>query len=146
MVSVARYLNLMVIVPELDNSSFWSDNRYEKDMLEFIGCIEGCLKAYLLKAFENHSNQMATLDFIVVVESGIFLATYGGNIAKVVEGHRSKFDRSLQNWDDFSLLVKESHEDQMGKHITRLEIPDNFKYEDYFYFNPHECLPPSTIS
>ncbi|KAK3220201.1 hypothetical protein Dsin_014171 [Dipteronia sinensis] len=61
---------------------------YERDMLAFTGCIEGCSKAYPLKAFENHSNQMATLDFIVVVESDIFLATYGGNMAKVVEGHR----------------------------------------------------------
>ncbi|KAK2662052.1 hypothetical protein Ddye_000626 [Dipteronia dyeriana] len=48
--------------------------------------------------------------------------------------------------DNFSQLVKESHEDQMGKPITRLEIPDNPKDEDYFHTNLHECLPPSTIS
>ncbi|KAK2641762.1 hypothetical protein Ddye_023525 [Dipteronia dyeriana] len=107
-------------------------------MLEFIGCIEGCLKAYLLKAFENHSNQKATLDSIVVVESDIFLATYRGNMVKVVEGHRrylgfnttilpntwvivnliDHYITGKLNWDDFSQLVKESHNDQMGKPIT----------------------------
>ncbi|KAK2650106.1 hypothetical protein Ddye_017595 [Dipteronia dyeriana] len=66
-------------------------------MLAFIGCIEGCLKAYLLKEFENHSNHMATLDFIVVVESDIFLVTYGGNMAKVIEGHR--------RWNMLDLLL-----------------------------------------
>ncbi|KAI9170296.1 hypothetical protein LWI28_025612 [Acer negundo] len=49
---------------------------------------ETILEASDLKAFENHSNQMAALDFIVAVESDIFLATYGGNMAKVVKGHR----------------------------------------------------------
>ncbi|KAK2658813.1 hypothetical protein Ddye_005346 [Dipteronia dyeriana] len=134
-------------------------------MLAFIGCIEGCLKSYILKPFENHSNKMAILDFNVVVESDIFLETYGGNMVKVVEGHRRYlgFKKTILpntwvivnlidhyiteklNWDDFSLLVNESHKDQMGKPITRLEILDSPKDEDYFYFNPHECLPPSTI-
>ncbi|TXG56696.1 hypothetical protein EZV62_018009 [Acer yangbiense] len=320
MVSVARYLNLTLIVPELDNSSFWSDNsqfsdifdtdhfitslrdevcivkelpseqkkklesesvysmypfswsslryylnrilpriqRHEvvhftltdfrlannwlpeeiqklrcrvnfralkftapieetgrKDMLAFTGCTEGCskeeineltqmryshphwksrrsgeiygdkrrmsrleaaypnlvkketiLEASDLKAFENHSNQMAALDFIVAAESDIFLATYGGNMAKVVEGHRrylgykttilpntrllvsliDQYKTGKLNWDEFSLLVKESHEDRMGKPTTRLEIPDSPKDEDYFYSNPQECLPPLPIS
>ncbi|KAK2655565.1 hypothetical protein Ddye_008617 [Dipteronia dyeriana] len=127
-------------------------------MLAFIGCIEGCFKSYLLKAFENHSNQMAILDFIVVVESDIFLATYGSNMTKDVEGHRKYlgFKTTIlpNTWDIVNLidgmtspqLVKESHKDQMGKPITRLEIPDSPKDEDYFYSNPYECLPSSTIS
>ncbi|KAK0573425.1 hypothetical protein LWI29_007880 [Acer saccharum] len=127
---------------------------------------ETILEASDLKAFENHSNQMAALDFIVAVESDIFLATYGGNMAKVVEGHRrylgfkttilpntrllvsliDQYKTGKLNWDEFSLLVKESHEGRMGKPTRRLEIPDSPKDEDYFYSNPQECLPPLPIS
>ncbi|KAK2651666.1 hypothetical protein Ddye_011522 [Dipteronia dyeriana] len=58
--------------------------------MAFTGYIKGCSKAYLFKVFENHSNQMAALDLIVIVESDIFLATYGGNVEKVVKDRRGE--------------------------------------------------------
>lgn len=41
-----------------------------------------------LRQFQNHSSQMAALDFMVSVASNTFVPTYDGNMAKLVEGHR----------------------------------------------------------
>lgn len=41
-----------------------------------------------LSPFLNHSTQMAALDYLVSVASDVFIPSYDGNMAKVVEGHR----------------------------------------------------------
>ncbi|KAJ0571448.1 putative GDP-fucose protein O-fucosyltransferase [Helianthus annuus] len=113
-----------------------------------------------LKFFQNHSSQMAALDYLVSLESDIFVPTYDGNMAKVVEGHRrylgfkktilldrkllveliDKYTTNSMSWDEFSSAVKEAHANRMGNPIKRLIIPDRPKEEDYFYANPEECL------
>ncbi|XP_062027034.1 rhamnogalacturonan I rhamnosyltransferase 1-like [Rosa rugosa] len=113
-----------------------------------------------LRFFQNHSSQMAALDYLVSLESDIFVPTYDGNMAKVVEGHRRflgfkktiLLDRRLLvdlidqynggelNWDEFSSAVKEAHAERMGNPTKRLMIQDRPKEEDYFYANPEECL------
>ncbi|CAM8977125.1 unnamed protein product [Rhodiola kirilowii] len=110
--------------------------------------------------FQNHSSQMAALDYLVSLESDIFVPTYDGNMAKVVEGHRrylgykktilldrkilvqliDQYNNESMSWDDFSSAVKESHSNRMGNPTKRLVIPDRPKEEDYFYANPEECL------
>ncbi|KAL2904025.1 O-fucosyltransferase 3 [Bienertia sinuspersici] len=113
-----------------------------------------------LRQFRNHSSQMAALDFLVSVASNIFVPTYDGNMARLVEGHRRYLgfrksillDRkrlvelvSLQqngtlSWDNFVTAVKEAHEHRSGQPIFRKVIVDRPKEEDYFYANPQECL------
>ncbi|PHT94049.1 hypothetical protein T459_01931 [Capsicum annuum] len=113
-----------------------------------------------LQQFQNHSSQMAALDFIVSTASDIFIPTYDGNMAKLVEGHRRyrgykktiQLDRKTlvglldlhQNWtlsgDEFAVAVRQSHKGRIGQPALRRVIEDKPKEEDYFYANPHECL------
>ncbi|XP_064982454.1 rhamnogalacturonan I rhamnosyltransferase 1-like [Musa acuminata AAA Group] len=114
-----------------------------------------------LRYFQNHSSQMAALDYLVSLESDIFIPTYDGNMAKVIEGHRrylgfrktilldrrllvdliDEYNNGTLSWDEFSLSVKATHADRMGSPTRRVVIPDRPKEEDYFYANPQECLP-----
>ncbi|OMO72165.1 GDP-fucose protein O-fucosyltransferase [Corchorus olitorius] len=126
---------------------------------------ETLLPASDLKPFQNYSNQMAALDYLVSLDSDIFLPTYGGNMAKLVEGHRrylgykktinldrlvltgliDQYKNGSISWNEFSESVKAAHANRMGSPLTRSEFPGKPKLEDYFYTNPQECLPPPLV-
>ncbi|XP_022850513.1 O-fucosyltransferase 34-like [Olea europaea var. sylvestris] len=113
-----------------------------------------------LRFFQNYSSQMAALDYLVSLESDIFVPTYDGNMAKVVEGHRrylgykktilldrrllvnlvDQYNTGSLTWDEFSTAVKDAHAERMGNPTKRSVILDRPKEEDYFYSNPWECL------
>ncbi|KAI4357961.1 hypothetical protein L6164_001873 [Bauhinia variegata] len=120
---------------------------------------ETLLEPSELEPFKNHSNQMAALDYYVSIESDIFVPTYKGHMAKLVEGHRRYLgfrktillDRKLLvelidqykngtiNWNQFSAEVKAAHADHLGNPTARSVVPGKPKLEDYFYTNPQEC-------
>lgn len=113
-----------------------------------------------LRQFQNHSSQMAALDFIVSVASSVFIPTYDGNMAKLVEGHRRYlgFRKTVQldrrklvelidlhqngtlSWEEFSVSLRSTHERRMGQPTGRSVDVDKPKEEDYFYANPYECF------
>ncbi|KAK7275037.1 hypothetical protein RIF29_16143 [Crotalaria pallida] len=122
---------------------------------------ETLLEPSELEPFRNHSNQMAALDYYVSIASEIFIPSYRGHMAKLVEGHRrylgfkktilldrkflvqviDQYNNGTISWNEFSTLVKAAHADRIGNPITRSVVPGKPKEEDYFYTNPQECLP-----
>ncbi|KAF5798139.1 putative GDP-fucose protein O-fucosyltransferase [Helianthus annuus] len=121
-----------------------------------------------LKAYSNHASQTAALDYIISLESDVFIPTHSGNMARAVEGHRRLlghrktitpdrkglveiFDKlesgQLNEGASLQHLVKHLHQKRQGAPRKREGAPDGirgrarYKAEESFYQNPYpECI------
>ncbi|CAJ1974077.1 unnamed protein product [Sphenostylis stenocarpa] len=121
-----------------------------------------------LEHFSSHASQMAALDYIVSVESDVFVHSYPGNMAKAVEGHRRVLGRGRTISPDRKALVRlfdklQNGSMTEGKRLSNKVIDlhkrrlgffrkrkgpvsgtkglDRFRSEETFYANPlPDCL------
>ncbi|KDP42616.1 hypothetical protein JCGZ_24390 [Jatropha curcas] len=121
-----------------------------------------------LKAFAKHASQTAALDYIISIESDVFVPSYSGNMARTVEGHRrflghrktihpdrkglvKLYDKlengQLKEGSSFSYIVQEMHKNRQGAPRKRkgplpgIKGRARFRTEESFYENPYpECI------
>lgn len=105
-----------------------------------------------MSVVRRHANMLAALDFIIALESDVFMPSHGGNMAHVLQGHRAFFGprkfimpnkRKLMSAllrdvsdDEFRDIVDEAQKETLGK----LQFRTDRKGRDVIGYPAPECL------
>ncbi|VAH33838.1 unnamed protein product [Triticum turgidum subsp. durum] len=66
----------------------YGGDKYISKLRSYFPNLEVLATKEELQKFKNHASQVAALDYIISVESDVFIPSHSGNMARAVEGHR----------------------------------------------------------
>ncbi|KAL2649897.1 hypothetical protein R1flu_018025 [Riccia fluitans] len=110
-----------------------------------------------LKQFSEYQNRLAAIDYMVAVDSDVFVPSYEGNMARAVQGHRrfnghkitlipdrvelvkllDQYHSGEIDWNQLQKAVVRTHRNRQGSpHLRKPLSPSRVKLEENFYANP----------
>ncbi|KAI3928558.1 hypothetical protein MKW98_024159 [Papaver atlanticum] len=115
-----------------------------------------------LQHFRNKSSILAALDYIVCINSDVFMANHGGNMARTIQGHRAYFghkkyitpnkkklvrlfmdNNNQMNEKEIDDRIKKMHMDSMGSPVL---IKTSKSHMDVTAYPAPACMCSSSVS